>query len=193
MTAPDARRRQPLDLALIGNSCVAAFVDPDARIVFTGGSGSLFIADNPEASVAKKHLVELGVDPARVTLETRSRNTDENARFTAALVHPKPGQRWFLVTSAFHMPRAMGLFEKAGFDVVPYPVAFRTTKSEALPLFTFGGAADNFRFFETALREWVGLVMYRATGRTDRFFPGPDDPPLVSPATAHSMEGGPIR
>ncbi len=58
----------------------------------------------------------MGIAPERVTIEDKSRNTDENARFTAAIVHPQPSQRWIIVTSAFHMPRAMGIFEKAGFQ-----------------------------------------------------------------------------
>ncbi|HZZ21452.1 MAG TPA: YdcF family protein [Roseiarcus sp.] len=98
---------------------------PQARVVFTGGSGSL-IAESKEAPAARQLLIELGVDPARIIVEDKSRNTEENAQFTAAIVRPEPKQRWLLVTSAFHMPRAIGVFEKAGFDVVPDPVAYRT-------------------------------------------------------------------
>ena len=147
---------------------------PQARIVFTGGSGSVLVAENPEAQEVEKHLSELGVDPARVTLETRSRNTGENARFTAALVRPEPGQRWLLVTSGFHMPRSMGLFEKAGFDVAAYPVAFRTL-GPGRPAVWWLDAVDNLRMFATAAKEWVGLAAYWATGRIDRLFPGPQD------------------
>ncbi len=89
---------------------------PQARMVFTGGSGSL-IAESKEAPAARELLIELGVDPARIIVEEKSRNTEENAQFTAAIVRPEPKQRWLLVTSAFHMPRAIGVFEKAGFDV----------------------------------------------------------------------------
>ena len=71
-------------------------------------------------------MTPMGIARDRITLEDKSRNTDENARFTAAIVHPKPSQRWIIVTSAFHMPRAMGVFEKAGFHPIAYPVAFRT-------------------------------------------------------------------
>ncbi len=99
---------------------------PSAKILFSGGNGSLLASSSTEADEARKLLIGLGVDPARITLEDQSRNTDENARFSAALVHPEPSQRWLLVTSAFHMPRSMGLYEKAGFNVTPYPVAFRT-------------------------------------------------------------------
>ena len=92
---------------------------PEARIVFSGGNGSLAPGPGTEALEAQKLLADLGVDPARVTLEDRSRNTDENARFTATLIHPEPSQRWLLVTSAYHMTRSMGLFEKAGFNADP--------------------------------------------------------------------------
>ena len=71
-------------------------------------------------------MAQMGVAPERITIEDNSRNTDENARFTAALVDPEPSQRWIIVTSAFHMPRSMGVFEKAGFHPIAYPVAFRT-------------------------------------------------------------------
>lgn len=148
---------------------------PEARVVFTGGNGSLIYGgENPEAKEAKKLLVELGVDPSRVTLEEKSRNTDENARFTAAMVHPQPGQRWLLVTSGFHMPRSMGLFEKAGFDVVAYPVAFRTL-GPGQPLLWSLDASENIWTFAIAAKEWVGLAAYWATGRIDRLFPGPQD------------------
>ena len=99
---------------------------PKARVIFTGGTGSLVSQDSTEAPQARKLMTELGIDPARITLEERSRNTEENAKFTAQLIHPEPSQRFIVVTSAYHMPRSMGLFEKAGFTAIPYPVAYRT-------------------------------------------------------------------
>jgi uncharacterized SAM-binding protein YcdF (DUF218 family) len=145
---------------------------PSARIVYTGGSGSLLARPSTEAEDARRLLVAMGVDPQRITLETRSRNTDENARFTAALVHPESGQTWLILTSAYHMPRAMGLFRKAGFAAIAYPVDYRTV----------GGRADwrpeanlprGMEIFDLAVHEWIGLVAYRLSGRIDAFFPGP--------------------
>jgi uncharacterized SAM-binding protein YcdF (DUF218 family) len=145
---------------------------PSARIVYTGGSNSLLGRPSSEAEDARALLVAMGVDPQRITLETRSRNTDENARFTAALVHPESGQTWLLVTSAYHMPRAMGLFRKAGFAAVAYPVDYCTV----------GGRADwrpeanlprGLEIFDLAMHEWVGLIAYRLSGRIDSFLPGP--------------------
>ena len=147
---------------------------PDARVVFSGGNGWVLGGPSTEAEASRQLLVDLGVDPARITLEDRSRNTDENARFSAALVHPRPSQRWLLVTSAFHMPRAMGLFEKAGFNVTAYPVAFRTVEKPASVSWDIY-TSRTLRAVELATREWVGLVAYRLTGRIDALFPGPDD------------------
>lgn len=152
---------------------------PDAKLVFTGGNGSLFSAMTTEAQAVAKLWAELGVDPMKVMLEERSRNTDENARFTASLVHPKPDQRWILLTSAFHMPRSMGLFEKAGFNVIADPVAYRTFGlRNGLDWDT--DPARNLRTVEVAFKEWVGLIAYRLTGRIDDLFPGPGDAGAVA-------------
>ncbi len=72
------------------------------------------------------------------------------------------------------MPRSMGLFEKAGFDVVAFPVAFRTL-GRGRPVLWSLDATQNLRTFATAAKEWVGLLVYRASGRIDKFFPGPED------------------
>jgi uncharacterized SAM-binding protein YcdF (DUF218 family) len=147
---------------------------PQARVIYTGGSGSLTGGPPSTEALRARNLMEaMGVPPEQVTIEDKSRNTDENARFTAAILHPEPSQRWLLVTSAFHMPRSMGLFEKAGFHVIAYPVAFRT-KSEGDLEFPFD-PAWNLRVFQTALHEWIGLVAYWMTGRIDHLFPGPAD------------------
>jgi uncharacterized SAM-binding protein YcdF (DUF218 family) len=145
---------------------------PQARIVYSGGSASLLGRESTEAEEGRKLLIALGVDGARIAIETRSRNTDENARFTAALVHPQPDQTWLIDTSAYHMPRAMGLFRKAGFVAVAYPVDYRTE----------GGGHDwrlnvnlprGLRLFDLAIHEWIGLTAYRLSGRIDDWFPAP--------------------
>ena len=94
---------------------------PQARVVFTGGSGSL-IAESKEASTARELLIELGVDPARIIVEDKSRNTEENARFTAAIVHPEPKQRWLLVTRPFICPVRLGCSRKPDSTWSPIPL-----------------------------------------------------------------------
>jgi uncharacterized SAM-binding protein YcdF (DUF218 family) len=159
---------------------------PSARVVFTGASGSLQASASTEAPAARKLLIDLGVDPSRIILEEVARNTDENARFTAALLQPRPGQRFLLVTSAYHMPRSMGLFEKAGFDVTAFPVAWRTLGPGS------GRQWDkdlprNLETAEIAAKEWIGLLAYWATGRIAHVFPSPADARVsYSPAGAPS-------
>ena len=148
--------------------------NPKTRIIFTGGNGLLAIGASTEAPEAKRFLTEFGVDPARITLERKSLNTDENARFTAELLHPERAQRWLLVTSAYHMPRSMGLFENAGFNVIAYPVAYRTMGAGVHHQWDFD-PARNLRTFELAMHEWIGLVAYWVTGRILHLFPGPAD------------------
>ncbi len=145
---------------------------PMARIVYTGGSASLTSTQSDEAEQAKRLLVDLGVDPVRIAIETKSRNTDENARFTAAMERPRPDQAWLLVTSAYHMPRAMGLFRKAGFAVRAFPVDYRTF-GDARDLKPSHDPVASFKAFELAVHEWVGLIAYRAAGKIDAWFPGP--------------------
>ncbi len=145
---------------------------PNARIVFTGGSANLISNDAKEADYAGEILENLGVARQRMIMERRSRNTYENAVFTKAVVAPKPGERWLLVTSAFHMPRSVGLFRKAGFAVEPYPVDWRVGRGvEAFELTNIG--ADGLSRTDLGMREWLGLVSYRLTGRIDELLPGP--------------------
>lgn len=142
---------------------------PNARILFTGGSSNLIATDAKEADQAATLLMSLGVAEGRLILERQSRNTYENAVFSKAMMTPKPGERWLLVTSAYHMPRSVGLFRKAGFDVEPCPVDWRV--GDALDFETI--SLLGLRRTDIAVREWIGLVAYRLRGRIDELFPGP--------------------
>ena len=144
---------------------------PEARVLFTGGSGLLVHREFAEAPVAGRFLVEMGLDPARLTLEDQARDTYENALLSQRLAKPRPGERWVLVTSAMHMPRAVGTFRALGWDVIPYPVDYRTSGTFAsTQLFDVGeGIAD----LDSAAKEWLGLIGYRLLGRTNALFPGP--------------------
>ena len=146
---------------------------PNARIVFSGGNANL-VGDSSakEADYALAVLEALGVPKERLTAERLSRNTIENAEFAKAVAKPKEGERWLLVTSAYHMPRSMGLFRRAGFKVEAYPVDRRASRSEAFSFFSV--AIGGLERTDVAMREWIGLTAYWLTGKTDHFFPGPD-------------------
>ena len=144
---------------------------PSVRIVFSGGNASLF-SGLSEADFALSFFESLGVPRDRITLETKSRNTAENAVFTKRLIAPKPGEHWLLVTSALQMPRAIGAFRQAGFPVEAYPVDYQTDGWEdlwGLPGSLMGG----IRGLDTAVHEWLGLLAYWITGRIPVLFPGP--------------------
>ena len=114
-------------------------------------------------------LVETGIPQGRITLEGRSRNTYENAVFSYEEARPKPEETWILVTTAWHMPRAVGCFRRAGWHITPFPVDFRTA---GYPIFSSEiSLAEGLLLTTVALKEWVGLVAYRAIGRTGALLP----------------------
>lgn len=145
---------------------------PDAKLVFSGGGSTFLENESPESAAVAHFGSAIGIPRERLIIETRSRTTAENASETKALVDPKPGQRWLLVTSAWHMPRSMGSFRAAGFEVTPYPVDYRTRGPEDARR-GFLHASEGLRRLDLMTKEWVGLLAYRLTGRTDALFPGP--------------------
>ena len=151
------------------NSAVARIIEaarlarayPTARIVYSGGPRPSEAANANEGEAARDLLVALGVEPARITLDLESRNTYENAREAARLIEPRPGARWLLVTSAFHMPRAVACFRAVGFPVTAFPVDFKYRRRERVGFDFASGLTD----LDLAAHEWVGLVAYRMLGR----------------------------
>lgn len=143
---------------------------PEARIVFSGGGGTLIEDQVAEAAGLERFAQTLGVDPERVVFEDRSRSTRENAVYTRELVEPRPGERWLLVTSAWHMPRAIGCFRRVGFNVTAYPVDFRTRgSSDRWRPFAF--SSEGLRRLDIIMKEWVGLLAYRLVGYTPELLP----------------------
>jgi uncharacterized SAM-binding protein YcdF (DUF218 family) len=145
---------------------------PQARLVFSGGSGAHIAAAVPEAEPAGRLFAALGIPKDRITLETQSRDTHENALFSARLLRPRPNERWLLVTSAWHMPRAMGCFRRAGFAVEAWPVDYRTPRRLQL-VRLHSSIPEGLRRIDLVVREYVGLVAYYAAGRTGALWPAP--------------------
>ena len=145
---------------------------PGVRVVISGGAAAILREDAPATVEVGQYLEAIGVAKARILLEDRSTTTLENARFTHELVKPKPGERWLLVTSAAHMPRSVGTFRRHGFEVLAWPVDFRT-KDAGDALRPFQAVPRGLRRLDDAAQEWVGLVAYRLLGRSDALFPAP--------------------
>lgn len=143
---------------------------PEVPLVVSGGEASLIGATEGDAPIAARFFTEFGIAPERIVLENQSLNTHENAVYSSAVISDLPKGRWLLVTSAFHMPRAVGAFRNQDVDVIPWPVDFRTNGVEK---FAVGRDDPLAAFSETNLgmREWTGLVVYAATGRITEYFP----------------------
>jgi uncharacterized SAM-binding protein YcdF (DUF218 family) len=145
---------------------------PNIKIVFSGGSGFLFPSGPSEGQAVAKMLRSMGIADHRLTIEDQSRDTYENATLTRDLIKPRADERWLLVTSAWHMPRAMGTFRKAGFAVEPWPVDYRTGGwSDALSY--FASPPEGLRRIDVAAREYVGLLALWFKGRSSALFPAP--------------------
>jgi uncharacterized SAM-binding protein YcdF (DUF218 family) len=136
---------------------------PRIQMVFTGGEGEIFGTGPSEAERAATFFGAMGHPAARFVFEDRSRNTYENAVFTAEIAGVNKRKNWLLITSAWHMPRAMATFEKTGWHVTPYPVDFRT--GEETP-WTHYSLARGAELWQLAIREWIGIAAYRLTGRS---------------------------
>lgn len=145
---------------------------PAAKVVFTGGNGELLQLGEGGAEPVGRYLEAVGVARERIVLEGVSRTTAENASLTRQILRPRSGERWALVTSAYHMPRSVGVFRKAGFDVLPVPVDYRTRGAADL-LVPFKSLPSGLQRTDLAAREWIGLLAYRLTGRTSALFPAP--------------------
>ena len=146
---------------------------PEARLLLSGGANHVLTTQPvTESAVARDVLVGLGVDPQRIELEERSRTTCENAEQSLLAAKPAAGDRWLLVTSASHMPRAVACFRAVGFPVIPYPVDYRTRGGEDLRR-PVDSIADGLEAFDLAAHEWIGLATYRVLGQTHDLLPSP--------------------
>lgn len=162
------------DIEIIANRGVFATNERAERVI----EGLRLARHFPNARVLVNNIathayyIEMGISQDRVLLEERSRNTFENAMYGLELSAPKPGENWLLVTSAFHMARAIGCFRQVGFPVQAWPVDFRTRRTGNWLQLT-SPPSKGLQTLDLASKEWVGLLVYRLTGRLGDLFPKP--------------------
>jgi uncharacterized SAM-binding protein YcdF (DUF218 family) len=145
-----------------------AHAHPNARVLVTGGSNHIRQITNAEAHQTARLALALGINESRLIVEDRARNTYQNAKYSLPLATPKPGETWVLVTSASHMPRAVGVFCALNWPVTPYPV---DQNSGAFASRIRPDLSANLRNISVGLKEWIGLFAYWASGRTDAVWP----------------------
>ena len=143
---------------------------PQAKLIFTGGNSWIMPDEPTEADMVKDYLIQSGIEPARLMLEDRARNTAENAEFSKQLAQPQAGEQWLLITTAYHMPRAVGVFCQQGWKVIPYPVDHFTEGPEKLYSPSFSLIYHAFNLV-AATHEWLGLLAYQLSGKTPELIP----------------------
>jgi uncharacterized SAM-binding protein YcdF (DUF218 family) len=132
------------------------------KIIFTGGSGILFFKGESEASQGGKFLRSFGVPESKIILEDQSRNTHENAVFTQSILQKEGYKSIILVTSAFHMKRALREFSNRGILVHPYPTDYRTLQAGTNAWDSYVPSVGALDTSTIAIKEWVGIIMYQA-------------------------------
>ncbi|MBY0501852.1 MAG: YdcF family protein [Alphaproteobacteria bacterium] len=137
---------------------------PHLQLVMTG--------TKLETEAAQKEFTALGIDFHHIHFDDDSKNTKDNAARTADLLKPKPDEKWVLVTSAYHMPRSVGLFRKAGFNVIPYPVDYHTPGK--YEMWFFLGLKLSLDGWHASSREWLGMFMNYLMGRSNELYPSPE-------------------
>jgi uncharacterized SAM-binding protein YcdF (DUF218 family) len=157
--------------ARLTESIALAHRFPGAPVIFVGGTSSFFSDAVPESAIAQKFFSEAGLSSDLVIYESRSRNTFENAEFSSALLKPKPEEKWILVTSASHMPRAVGVFRHFGFDVIPWPADYESLGTAGELSGLTSSVSSGLSVCDLAVKEWIGLVAYRISGRIDELLP----------------------
>jgi uncharacterized SAM-binding protein YcdF (DUF218 family) len=135
---------------------------PHYVVLHTGFSGRWDTRGITESEMARMFFTEQGADLSRVIFENRARDTYENALFSRDLPGIDPGRPWLLVTSAVHMPRAMAVFEKLGWNVEAMPVDYRTGRTLPLAEYSIVGGAQEW---QRVIHEIVGFAAYWVIGR----------------------------
>lgn len=143
---------------------------PQSRILVSGGDGSFSGTYEGDATVARRFFVEFGIGESRLISEPSSRTTFENVDNSRRLLADPGLRNCLLITSAFHMPRSLALFDKAGIEVAPWPTDYRTSGNTTLR-FDFTQPTLNAQQTATAVREWIGLLAYYLSGRTTSVLP----------------------
>jgi uncharacterized SAM-binding protein YcdF (DUF218 family) len=144
---------------------------PRAKILISGGSGIMTEEEEPEAVTAQRFFIAQGVAADRLVLEGESRNTDENVA-NAKVLLGDDAKSLLLVTSAFHMPRSVGIFRQAGIDVIPWPTDYRTPGPQSFGV-DVANPVQNMLVTTVAIKEWVGLLVYNWSGKTETLLPAP--------------------
>jgi uncharacterized SAM-binding protein YcdF (DUF218 family) len=182
-------------IIMLGGDADVAFADlarryPKAKLVFTGAAPPQEYGVFYKVNGARHSSQWMGIETSRITFSPESRNTFEDVVDAKAIVHPTPTEIWILVTSAFHMPRSVGLFQAQDWRVVPNPVGYRAGAGDvAISNLDF---AQNLTLLSLALKEWIGMFANRLLGHSESLFPGPPSELLRKASQPLAISGGSV-
>jgi len=139
---------------------------PNAKIIYSGGNGTFSKPELGSDEVANIFYKQLGVNTDRIIFENKSRNTYENFIFSKKFIDTDE-EKWLLITSAYHMKRAMSVAKKLNLNLIPYPVDFTLQKDFK---WKFWYHKINFLYnmnnFQLASHEYIGLIVYYLTKKS---------------------------
>lgn len=142
---------------------------PNAKAIFTGGSASVLNKHKTEAFFAQKLFERLGIEAGHIQFEDKARNTYENALFSKQLAQPQDGETWIVVSSAFHLPRVIGVFCQQNWAVIPYPADYHSNPKKLFsPSLNLSAHLNSLNY---AIHEWIGLMAYYVSGKTTSILP----------------------
>tara|TARA_Y100000590_G_scaffold394145_1_gene472958 strand:+ start:175 stop:954 length:780 start_codon:yes stop_codon:yes gene_type:complete len=135
-------------------------------IIFSGGSSDGNF-ENSHAYVAKIFFSQMEIDTKKIIFEYKSRNTFENIINSFKIANPNKNEKWLIITSSFHMTRAINIAKKINWNIIPYPVDFKV-QNEFNSFRPSIDILNNFNSFNLASHEYIGLISYYLLGRTDK-------------------------
>ena len=135
-------------------------------IIVSGGNVFTQEGFRPEAAYTADLLQEWGIPQSSIIFEGNSRNTRENAVETARLLKNRQLNRVLLVTSAFHMPRALATFRGVGIDAIPSPSSISAELAQPT-LLNWIPSLDGLGTMQSVVHENVGIFIYRMRGWID--------------------------
>ena len=141
---------------------------PNAKIYFAGGSGSLDFSKLSHSTVAKKFYENYNIDTEKFIFDYKSRNTYENILYAKEKFNPKKNENWIVITSAFHLNRAISIGEKLDWKLLPYGTDYRVPKKFKWKISL--DFIDNLSNFKFASHEWTGLIAYYMMGRSSKIY-----------------------
>jgi uncharacterized SAM-binding protein YcdF (DUF218 family) len=152
---------------MLGRIVTAVRLQKKLSIPIIVSGGRVFENRSSEAQIARRFLVDLGVEAGQIVTEENARNTYENAKYSAEICQRKNYQKPILVTSAFHMKRALLSFKKIGMEVIPYPAGFRSKNAKNAGWTSYLPRSGSLAATSDAFHEYLGNLFYRIAYGTE--------------------------